>query len=320
MGRLVSSLTVLILVLGSPVATAQEGTEPAPTAVHDLSAVAEGSAVSVAAHVAFGGQAPVVLGTDPTGDAPPNGTGHGAGAGLDLTEIRAYQADPAVPSVTFEWQATALDQLPPPEVVRYYWQFTVGAAVFAVQAKTTDIVSAANAGDGEPETIANNLASYAGSSVPSFRVRGNCALIELVVTGLNNCGHVAWVAGEFDVAADVIRLHLPLDLAAAPTLRPGAIIAPEDTGAYSAIQAAADFGQTRDTVVQASPYAVPKPRATATLVAADGTLVDTGQLSLDDDGMWRGTLTAPAAGSYRVDLDACFATNCGVAQTAVAVG
>ena len=310
--------TAMVLAASPFPSGADEG--PPPTAVHAVDATVDGAAVAVAATIEFGGQAPVVLGTDPTGDAPPQSTGHGAAAGLDLTAIRAYRADPTVPVVTLEWQATTLDQLPPPEVVRYYWQFLVnGTAPFAAQAKTSDAVSAANLGDGEPTTIAENLASYPEAGVPGFRLRGNCALIPVGPTGLNNCGHVAWVSGEFDFDANVVRLHLPLDLERAAVIRPGATIAPDDSGAYSAIQAGADVENTRDSITQVDAYVIPDQAATANLVDTDGAVVASAPLSVGEDGRWHGALTAPGPGTYRVDVNACFADNCGTAGSDVVV-
>lgn len=316
---IVVAATVLSATAFSSVA-ADEHSEPAPTMVHGVHATADGTAVGVAADIEFGGQAPVVLGTDPVGDAPPQSTGHSAAFGLDLTEIRAYRADPAVPTVTLEWQATTLEQLPPPEVMRYYWQFLVnGAAPFAAQAKTSDVISAANLGDGEPTTIADNLASYTETGVPSFRLRGNCGVIPVGPTGVNNCGHVAWVDGEFDFEANVVRLELPVDLEAASVIRPGATLAPHDSGAYSAIQAGADLANTRDTVVQLSSYVIPDPAATAELLDADGAVVASAPLTRGEDGRWHGSVTAPGPGTYHVDVTGCFADNCGSAGHDVVV-
>lgn len=321
MRRILSTLTSISLVVtaGGTVALAQEGEAPPPTEVHSVETSADGAAVAVAAHIDFGGQAPVVLGTDPTGDAPPNGTGHGSAFGLDLTEVRAFRADPADPVVTFEWQTTGIDQLPPPELMRYYWQFEIDGLGFAAQAKTSDVVSAANLGDGEPGTIADNLTSYSESGVPSFRVRGNCGLIEVGPTGLNNCGHVAWIDGEFDFDADVVRLQLPLDLENAESLRPGATLLPVADGTYSAIQAAADLPQTRDTLAVFENYVVPDSAADARLLDADGIAVGTASLEAGEDGMWHGTVTAPEPGTYTVEVTGCFADNCGSAPASVVV-
>lgn len=317
MRRVISTLTILALaVTGAGSAIAEESDGPAPTEVHMVEASADGTTVAVAAHIEFGGQAPVVLAEDPVGDAPPNGSGQGDAFGLDLTGVRAYRADPNADVLTFEWQTTNLSQLPPPEVMRYYWQFTIGGASFAAQAKTTDFVSAANLGDGTPEAIASNVASYADSTVPSFRIRGNCGTVGV----LNNCGHVAWVTGEFDFDADLVRIHLPLDLENSPALRPGAVLVPVGDGTYSAIQLGADLAQTRDTVAIFDSYVVPVATATARLLDADGTAVGTATLAEGDDGVWSGIVTAPGPGTYTLEVNGCFADNCGTAPTTVTVG
>lgn len=317
-----SKLTILVtLALAGTAIAAIPATEhgedgPAPTTITAADVTPTGAAAwDITGTVDYGGQAPVVLGTDGTGDAPPNGTGHTAGLGLDLTQLVAYASDGDEPVVTLEWHATALDQLPPPELIRYYWQVEIGlSGGWAFQAKTSDAVSAANLGDGEPETIAGNVASYADSTVPSFRIRGNCGAIMVgPVTAANNCGHVAWVEGEFDFDANIVRFFLPLDLENAVPIRPGAVLAPvQDTWAYSAIQAAADLANTRDTVVQESPYTIPERTASVALFDADGQLVSGGTLTVADDSSISGSLDAGAIapGDYRLDVTACFAANC----------
>jgi len=309
-------MVVALAALGTAgFATAEEPEGPAPTTVQAVDAAVEGSAVAVAADIAFGGQAPVVLGDDPAGDGPVDATAADA-FGVDLTEIRAYRSDPTDPVVTLEWQTTNLERLPPPEIIRYYWQFVVDGAVISAQAKTTDFVSAANAGDGQPGTVASNLQSYGSAGVPGFRIRGNC---ELIGGTLNNCGHVAWVDGEFDFDNDVVRFFLPLDLEALPKLRPGAKITPDANGAYAAFQAAADNANTRDTVTQWEDYVVPDATATARLLDAAGAVVASGALSQGDDGRWSGGLTAPAPGDYRLEVRACFADNCDISVTDLVV-
>ena len=325
-----SKLTILVTLalagtaIAAIPASEHEEDGPPPTAITTAEVTPTGSAAwDITGTVDYGGEAPVVLGTDPTGDAPPNGTGATAGLGLDLTQLVAYAADGDEPVVTLEWHSTGLDQLPPPELVRFYWQVEIGfGGGWAFQAKTSDAVSAANLGDGTPESVAGNVASYAESTVPSFRIRGNCGVIDLAVTGLNNCGHVAWVDGEFDFDANIVRFFLPLDLENAAPIRPGAVLAPvQDTWAYSAVQAAADLPNTRDTVVQESPYTIPERTASASLFDADGQLVRASTLTVADDSSISGALDAgaPAPGDYRLDVTACFAGNCDTDSRSVTV-
>ncbi|MBW3665157.1 MAG: hypothetical protein KY469_18845 [Actinobacteria bacterium] len=316
-----SKLTILVALAlaGTAIAAipaSEHGEEgPTPTTITTAEVNPTGPAAwEITGTVDYGGQAPVVLGTDATGDAPPNGTGHTAGLGLDLTQLVAYASDGDEPVVTLEWHATALDQLPPPELIRYYWQVEIGlSGGWAFQAKTSDVVSAANLGDGEPETIAGNVASYAGSTVPSFRIRGNCGNVTVgPVSPASNCGHVAWVDGEFDFDANVVRFFLPLDLDNAAAIRPGAVLTAVENGTYAAIQAVADIGNTRDTIAQEVAYTIPERTASVSLVDADGELVKAGTLTVADDSSISGGLDAGAIapGAYRLDVTACFAANC----------
>ncbi|MFP5309141.1 MAG: hypothetical protein ACLGIR_06130 [Actinomycetes bacterium] len=287
---------------------------PAPTTVGAVGAAADGLTVTVTPEVDLGGQAPVELGFDPAGDAAV--TPETAALGLDLTGIHAWVEDGDVPELTFAWHSTQLDRLPPPELVRFYWEFGVSGSqsAFSVQAKTSDVVSAGNLGDGSPQSVLNNLQSYQSQSVPQFRVRGNCGTLD--PAPLSNCGHVAWVDGEFDFAANEIRLVLPLDLANAP-IRPGTRIIPSQ-GAWASIQAAADNALTRDSVAQSLEYTIPAPSGTVTLTDADGTVVATAPLDFEAERP-TASLTAPAAGTYTVTVQACFAGNCGSASSGVEV-
>jgi hypothetical protein len=286
----------------------------APTTVDGVAVAADGLDLTVTADVDLGGQAPVELGSDPAGDAAV--TPETAALGLDLTGIHAWVEDGDEPLLTFAWRSTQLDRLPPPELVRFYWEFGVSgsSSAFSVQAKTSDVVSAGNLGDGSPGSVLSNVQSYQSQSVPQFRVRGNCGTLD--PAPLSNCGHVAWVTGEFDFDANEIRLYLPLDLANAP-IRPGTTISPSQ-GAWASIQAAADNAQTRDSVTQFFSYTVPSAQGTVSLVDADGATVATSPLTFGEDGP-SAALRAPAAGTYDVVVEACFAGNCGSSVTTVEI-
>ena len=316
MRRWLTVLTTVAMIVATTAtgASAHAPYTPKPTVVQAVDGTATGTAVGVSATIEFGGETPVVLGEDPSNDAPGSSDAAKAMAmGVELTKIQAYRSGPSAP-LTLEWHSATLDQLPPPEVVRFYWPFLIDGAGFSAQAKTTDFVSGANLGDGNPATVVDNLSQYQNAGVPGFRFRGNCA----TVVAVNNCGHIAWVTGEFDTEYNIIRVNLPLNHPKAPALKPGAVISP-DTGAYSAYQAAADNAPTRDTVNQLEEYTIPESSATATLVDSAGTVVRTATLAPGEDGQWRGSLTAPAPGTYRVDVTACFATNCNTRSIEVVV-
>jgi len=317
------TLALLILLVGTMPASGQEA-EPAPTVVESAEASPEGSGFAVSADVDWGGTAPLVLGTDPTGDGPPAGNATGD-HGLDLTAVSTWIEDGDELVATFAFDLATFDNPAPPEIERYYMTFMIGGQAFALQAKTSDFASGANLSD-NPETLGENIGSYAEhiadtGTLPQFRVRGNCATVAVV----NNCGHVAWVSGAFDTANDQIRIDVPLDLEGLTILRPGAILDP-DQGAWASLQAGADNAQTRDTLAAGAqeglPYQIPRRTATATLRDATGAVVvGPVTLSVADDGGVQGQVDAAglAAGVYELTVSACIAGNCGTATTPVTV-
>jgi len=320
------SLSLTMGALGALPALGEDG--PPPTTVETVDASSNGDAVAVSATIDWGGTAPVVLGTDPAGDAPPSANATGA-HGLDLTAISSWIEDGDQEVATFAWDLETFDNPPPPELVRYYMTFQIDGQAFALQAKTSDFVSGANLAN-DPETAAERVASYAEhysstGTLPQFRVRGNCGLISAGPVGLaQNCGHAAWVSGEFDTENNQIRIHVPLDLASMPTLRPGATLN-ADQGAYSALQVAVDLPQSRDTMAAAAqdlPYTIPTRTATASIADADGTVVaGPTALTIGDDGAIQGDLdtTGLAAGDYDLTVNACIAANCGTATITVTI-
>ena len=317
-------IPALLVPLALIVPASGQESETAPTVIDSVEASPEGSGFTIAAGVDWGGTAPMVLGTDPTGDAPPaaNAT---AAQGLDLTEISAWIEDGDELEATFAFDLATFDNPPPPEVVRYYMTFLVNGQAFALQAKTSDFASGANLSD-NPETLAENIGSYAEhiadtGTLPQFRVRGNCATVQVV----NNCGHVAWVSGEFDTDENQIRIDVPLDLEGLPILRPGSTLE-ADQGAWASLQAALDAAQTRDTMAAGAqeglPYQIPRRTSTATLRDTTGAVV-AGPVTLlvADDGDVQGQISAVglAAGDYELVVSACIAANCGTATTPVTV-
>lgn len=320
----ISCLTVLFVVAGLPATGAHEPPAPSPTVVESAEATPVEGGLDVSAVVDFGGTAPVVLGTDPTGDAPPANNA-GADYGLDVTELSVWIPDGDEPLASFGLHLATFDQPPPPEIVRYYLTFQLGGQPFALQAKTSDFVSGANLAN-DPQTVAQRLASYgehvaSTGTLPQFRLRGNCETVQIV----NNCGHVAWISGAFDTDGNEIRIDLPLDLDAMPALRPGAALT-ADQGAWASLQAALDAAPTRDTMAAGDqlglPYVIPTRAATATLVDVTGTPVGGPvELSVGDDGSVQGHVATAGLepGDYELVVEACIAENCGTATLAVVV-
>lgn len=316
-------LALLLAVVGIQPAAGHEA-EPAPTLVESVEATSGDSGFAISADVDWGGTPRVVLGTDPTGDAPPAGNATG-NLGLDVTSVSTWIEDGDELVGTFALDLATLDNPAPPEIVRYYMTFMIGGQAFALQAKTSDFVSGANLSD-NPQTLGENIGSYAEhtaetGTLPQFRVRGNCA----TVVAVNNCGHAAWVSGEFDTSDNQVRIEVPLDLERLAILRPGATLDP-DQGAWASLQAGADFAQTRDTLdagaQEGLPYQIPRRTATARLRDAAGAVVaGPVTLSVADDGGVQGQVDAAglAPGGYELTVSACIAANCGSATIPVTV-
>jgi hypothetical protein len=317
-------IPALLIPLAAVVPASGQESETPPTVIESAEASPDGSGFTVTADVDWGGTAPVVLGTDPTGDAPPAGNATAA-QGLDLTAVSTWIEDGDELEATFAFDLATFDNPPPPEIVRYYMTFMIGGQAFALQAKTSDFVSGANLSD-DPATLAENIGSYAEhisetSTLPQFRVRGNCGTVGVV----NNCGHVAWVSGEFDTAGDQVRIDVPLDLEDLPILRPGASLDP-DQGAWASLQAGADFAQTRDTLAAGAqeglPHQIPRRTSTATLRDSAGAVVaGPVTLSVADDGGVQGQVSSAglAAGDYELVVSACIAANCGTTSIPVTI-
>jgi len=317
-------IPALLIPLAAVVPASGQESETPPTVIESVEASPEGSGFSVAAGVDWGGTAPAVLGTDPTGDAPPAANATGA-HGLDLTEVSAWIEDGDELEATFAFDLATFDNPPPPEIVRYYMTFLVNGQAVALQAKTSDFASGANLSD-NPETLAENIGSYAEhisqtGELPQFRVRGNCGTVAVI----QNCGHVAWVSGEFDTAGNQIRIEVPLDLEDLPILRPGASLDP-DQGAWASLQAGADNAPTRDTMAAGAqeglPYEIPRRAATAALRDGAGTVVSGPvALSVSEEGDVQGQVSAAglAAGDYELVVSACIAANCGTTSIPVTI-
>lgn len=285
----------------APVSGAAAST-PAPTKLSAASASVGATAIAVTGTADFGGTAPLVMAEDGTGDAP--GGAAGAAAGIDLTSATAYVEDGDKDVATFAFNLAQFDRPPPPEGIRYYWEFSVGGAEYSLQAKLTDF--AATNFPEDPQ----GFAARAGNI---FRLRGNCGSLTPVIT-VGNCSHVAWLTGSFDVAAKQVRVNLPLDLTAAPAIRPGAAIAPDSTAnsIWAAFQAVLDNGNTRDSVNQTETWNIPTRTASAKLVDGSGATVRTATLSVGSGGALSGSISRAglAAGAYAVQVTACFGTNC----------
>lgn len=281
-------------------ASMAETSAAAATEVTELSAEVVVDTVEVTGSAVFGGQDPVIVGEDIIGDAPVAPT-VAAEQGLDIAEIALHQPDPDAAAIDFVIRVTQLNAAPPPEIIRYLWQFMVGDEEYWVQAKTADLATVLDDPAGTVEHIPN-----------AFRLRGNCEQVGVVST----CGHVAWLDGTFDVDNNEIRMSVPVDSDVAPEFTPGAVIRPED-GVTASFQAGASTDATSDTAIQESDYSIPAKSVQLGIApagSAPGEVSFLQDATLAENGSFTGELatTDLEEGDYEVFAKACFAENCGV--------
>jgi hypothetical protein len=268
-----------------------------PTTVSSLSAERSGGTVMVRGQTSFGGQTPLGVGTDDPGDPPLHP--EAARFGVDATSISVGQPVPGGP-VEFVIKVTQLSSQPPPEVVRYLWQFTVAGKEYWVQAKTSDLTTT---------TILPDDAPGAVTHIPgSFRLRGDCQTVGVVAT----CKHLAWLSGSFDTGQDEVHIRLPLGLEVAPVIAPGAVIEPED-GMTASFQASISNASTSDTVAQEEPYTITSREVAVGIVPAGSDPAYTTTATVNEDGSFSADLDVSGRGSgtYDVVSKACFGRNCG---------
>ena len=286
---------------------------PAETTIDAVSATPAGSgaarSVEVSGSALFGGQAPFVAGEDGTGDAPGSTDAHG----LDVTSITIRQADPQKPVLSFAVNVTRLDAAPPPEVVRYMWDFNLVAEpdgapkLYRAQAKTTDIVNTNTPSD--PQKFA--------TTTPSFRIRSNCGTVGVVST----CDHLGFLDGQFDTAKKQIRWDVPLSMLAGA--KPGSQLVGDSFTA--SIQAVVSNDTTSDVVSPGEPYVIPGRTVVAALVPAGGAITEETPLvsaTVDPDGGFGASVPAGSlpAGSYDLIVRADFGGNADEQRVPVTLG
>jgi hypothetical protein len=267
-----------------------------PTTLSGVTTQRNGGTVTVRGQAAFGGQAPVELGVDDPGDPPVNP--ETARFGLDATSISIGQPVPGG-DVDFVIKVSRLDSQPPPEVVRWLWQFRVAEKEYWVQAKTSDFSTATAFAD-DPQGTATHVPG-------SFRLRGDCATVGVVAS----CKHLAWLSGSFNVGADEVHIRLPLNLAVAPVIAPGAVIEPED-GMTASIQAVISNATTSDTVAQENPYTITSQEVVVGIVPSGSAPAYTATATVNEDGSFSADLdvSGKISGSYDVVTKGCFGSNC----------
>jgi hypothetical protein len=287
-----------------------------PTTVGTLTASASGSQVTVSGSATFRGESPVLIAEDAAGDAPID-QGLAARTGVDLLGAYIFQPDPATPELVFEMRLTGLPQSGSlPEVIRYGFPFTAGTSNFQIQAKFSNLGSLTVPDD--PQGHAEHAAGT------SFQLRGNCGLFQGVV---NNCAHLGWLTGEFDVADAAVRVRLPIGSSLAPTVVPGAVLdrnpASFSGNPVASYQAVVSNDSTQDAAnwEEGVTYRVPARTVTFGIVPAGSPAQFTQAGTVSGDGSLQGTLSTAglAAGSYDVWAKACFGTNCGTSSTTITI-
>lgn len=214
-------------------------------------ALVAASCFAVAPARADGGEDLVLVGIDQAGDGAITGDPTLATLGYDVLALYIHQPDLSKPVLEFVWQLTDLPPVTPNEVTRYLWTFLVNGKQYQVMAKQSDVASA-TAIDNPPNGAVEQATTVQGA----FRVRGNC---ETVGGTLLLCHHLAWATGEFDIANKQVKVRVPLDSAALPDIRPGAVIDPDPSqGAQAGAQVIVSNSSTTDVASMCANYTIPE--------------------------------------------------------------
>lgn len=291
-------------------------TGPQPTTIDALGATVAGTTIGVTGSATFNGESPVLIAEDFIGDAPLAGNVPPEETGVDLTGGYISQPDATTPELVFEFDVTGLpDTGSLPEVIRYGFPFTVGTGNFMIQAKFTNLVAT---------TTVDDPAGHATHAGASFQLRGNCG----VLVAINNCGHVGWLEGEWDVEDSAVRVTMPLGSSLAPQLVPGATIAenPDSLGGdiVASYQAYVSTAETQDSAVweEGTTYTVPARTVRLGIVPAGAPAQFTVDGTVAANGSdFSGSLTTEglAPGDHDVWVEACFGTNCDAQKVTITI-
>jgi hypothetical protein len=323
---LIAAIAAGLFLVPTGAALAAGDPGPTPSSVSGLAARVSGAAVTVSGAAAFGGESPVVVGTDNAGDGPTHAVNAqiDTATGVDLLSADVSQPDPAKQQLVFRWHVAGLPQTGAvPEITFYRWGLQVnGTTNYVLQAKFSNVLSLTWLDDqsGPPTHIGG-----------TFQLRGGCG--PQTVGGqqlpLNNCHSLAFLTGGFDPATNTVKFVLPLGQSYDKDIVPGAVLTPfnYDTqpivAGYGVLAANANTEDGMDWDTDAVPqYVIPSP-AVSLAIAPAGTAPSAVTFStaatLAADGSFTGSLatTGLAHGAYAVFAKACFGANCGVAQVPI---
>lgn len=291
------------LALSAALVAAPSGAAPAATTVDTIAAEVSGSTITVTGAATFGGQDPVEVGFDGTGDALVS-----QGVGLDIDRMLIQRADGSSSNLVFTLDLDGLTGGGIPEAFQYNWDIAVDGGAD---------------GGGSNWSI---KAMRSGQASKPGQVNGWAALYSCVLddgpTGGFTCSPLADLQSVWDAENGEIRISVPLfriNAGGGSTIE-----AWGRNGDPVWIRTSAAGGLTgfvnADTAFH-DPYQVPGTTVELGIapVGTPAEFVDFTTQASVSNGSFAGTLTAPGTGQYDVYARACFGSNCAVASQTVAV-
>lgn len=295
--RLLSTIAALALALAI---AAPAGADPAPTTVDEVSASVSGSTISVTGAATFGGQDPVEVGFDGTGDSlVPQGVG------LDIDRLYIQRSDGSSNDLIFTLKLDGLTGGGIPEAFQYNWDISVDGG------------AAAGGSEWSLKTMRSGQGGQAGTA-PWASIY-SCTPSD---TGFD-CSPLASIAVVYDADAGEIRMTVPLfriNATASSTIEAWARNG-QPVWVRTSAAGVLTGGVTADDAFHDT-YAV--PGNTVKLgVAPAGTPESLVSFTTDaavSGGAFTGSLSVSEPGAYDVYAKACFGANCAVGKTPVTIG
>lgn len=295
--RLTSTLIAAVALIAAAAIPAGSAT---PSGVSGLAATVSGGSISVTGNAAFGGEDPVEVGDDATGD---NFGGADTSAhGVDLDRMLISQPDPSSPTLQFTFDLAGLTGGGIPEHVAYNWDIRVNGGA---------------AQGGADKSLKSWRTRLTSTSADPYAAVFDCVPQAPPQTG-SSCTPGPTVPVVYDEASSQIRLSVPLEVIEA---NPGSEIA-----AWLRISAPVWIGATAGTQTLAGqydtsthdPYTVPTKTVRLGIAPAGSPINYTATASLSGS-TFTGSLATPGPGTYDIGAQACFGTNCGTAKITVTI-